>query len=127
MKQNPSIDDLIKYTVKEDGLETPSDDFSDKVMRLVEVQQPLVYRPLISKYMLAAILGGVVLMVLFMLTQGFLPQSNYPYIDNLLKSVSEFHFDITIPSHISYIITSALILLMIQVIIIGKLYKKMYR
>ena len=129
MSQKINIDDLIKNMVKEDGLETPPDGFLNKVMSSVTAanEKPVAYKPLISKYVLAAIFSGAVLIVLFIFGSGYQSKGNYPYLENLLNSIQTFHFNLEIPAHISYIVSSALIMLMIQAVLISGLYKKMYR
>ena len=129
MKGKINIDDLIKNIVKEDGLETPSNGFLNNVMSAVveAKEKPLAYKPLISKYILAAIFSGVVLIALFVYGIGHQTVGNYPYIDHLLNSMQPFHFSLELPDHISYIISCALIMLMIQAILISGLYKKMHR
>ena len=129
MSQKINIDDLIKNMVKEDGQETPPDGFLNKVMSSVTAanEKPVAYKPLISKYVLAAIFSGAVLIVLFIFGSGYQSKGNYPYLENLLNSIQTFHFNLEIPAHISYIVSSALIMLMIQAVLISGLYKKMYR
>ena len=129
MSQKINIDDLIKNMVKEDGLETPPDGFLNKVMSSVTAanEKPVAYKPLISKYVLAAIFSGAVLIVLFIFGSGYQSKGNYPYLENLLNSIQTFHFNLEIPAHISYIVSSALIMLMIQAVLISGLYKKMHR
>ena len=129
MSQKINIDDLIKNMVKEDGLETPPDGFLNKVMSSVVAanEKPIAYKPLISKYGLAAIFSGVVFIVLFIFGSGYQSEGNYPYLENLLNSIQTFHFNLEIPAHISYIVSSALIMLMIQAVLISGLYKKMHR
>ena len=130
MQEKTNIEDLIKNMVREDGLETPSNGFLNNVMSAVMEadKKTLAYKPLISKYVLAAIFSGVALIVLILFSSD-LKQSgnNYPYLDKIVNSFQVFHFDLAIPAHISYIITSALIMLMIQVALIGTLYKKIHR
>lgn len=129
MSQKINIDDLIKNMVKEDGQETPPDGFLNKVMSSVTAanEKPIAYKPLISKYVLAAIFSGAVLIVLFIFGSGYQSKGNYPYLENLLNSIQTFHFNLEIPAHISYIVSSALIMLMIQAVLISGLYKKMHR
>ena len=129
MSQKINIDDLIKNMVKEDGQETPPDGFLNKVMSSVTAanEKPVAYKPLISKYVLAAIFSGAVLIVLFIFGSGYQSKGNYPYLENLLNSIQTFHFNLEIPAHISYIVSSALIMLMIQAVLISGLYKKMHR
>lgn len=129
MNQKINIDDLIKNMVKKDGLETPPDGFLNKVMSGVTAanENPVAYKPLISKYILAAIFSGVVLIVLFIFGSGYQSKGNYPYLENLLNGIQAFHFNLEIPAHISYIVSSALIMLMIQAVLISGLYKKMHR
>lgn len=129
MKEKINIDDLIKNIVKEDGLETPSNGFLNNVMStVVEAnEKPLAYKPLISKYVLAAIFSGVVLIALFVYGIGDQTVGNYPYIDRLLNDMQTFHFNLELPDHISYILSSALIMLMVQAVLISGIYKKMHR
>ena len=129
MNQKINIDDLIKTIVREDGLETPPNGFIDNVMGAVleDNKKSLAYKPLISKYILAAIFSGMFLIVLFIFKSGYQPKENYPYMDKILKGIQTFHFNLGIPDLISYIVSSALIMLMIQAILISGLYKKMHR
>ena len=129
MSHKINIDDLIKNIAKEDGLETPPDGFLNKVMNSVTAanEKPAAYKPLISKYVLSAIFSGVVLIVFFLFGSGYQSEGNYPYLENLLNDVQAFHFNLEIPDHISYIISSALIMLMIQAVLVSGLYKKMHR
>lgn len=127
MNHHTDIDNLIKNMVKEDGLETPSLDFTNRVMNtIMEIDvKPAPYKPLIPKYVLAAIFSGVVLILLFLFTGNSQASGNYsPYVDKILNSLQIFHFNLAMPAQISYIITSVLIMLMIQVILIGSIYKK---
>ena len=127
MNHHTDIDNLIKNMVKEDGLETPSLDFTNRVMNtIMEIDvKPAPYKPLIPKYVLTAIFLGVVLILLFLFTGNSQASGNYsPYVDKILNSLQIFHFNLAMPAQISYIITSVLIMLMIQVILIGSIYKK---
>lgn len=127
MDHQTYIDDLIKNIVKEDGLKKPSNGFTDKVMHTIaEIDvKPVLYKPLIPKYILATLFSGVLLILCFLFTGHFNQAgNNSPYLDKILNSFQTFRFNLDIPSQISYIITSALIMLMIQVILIGTIYKK---
>lgn len=129
MNHQTDIDNLIKNIVKEEGLETPSNGFTDKVMHTISEidMKPAPYKPLIPKYVLVAIFSGVLLISLFLLSGNFQVGNNYsPYLDKVLKSLQIFNFNLAIPVQISYIITSALILLMIQAALIGTIYKKIH-
>lgn len=130
MNQKINIDDLIKNIVKEDGLETPPHGFLNKVMGTVLMtnEKPISYKPLISKYVWVAIFSGVGLIMLFLYTSNFQASGNYPsYLDNILSGFKMFHFNLEIPSHISYIVTSTLIMLMIQVMLISTIYRRIHR
>ena len=130
MNHQTDIDNLIKSMVKEDGLETPSNDFTDKVMHTIKGMdmKPAPYKPLVPKYVFAAIFSGVVLLVLFLFS-GKLNTggNNSSYLDKIVNSLQVFNFDLAIPAHLSYIVTSALIMLMVQVVLIGTIYKKIHR
>lgn len=127
MNHQSDIDNLIKNMLKEQGLESPSNGFTDKVMQtILEMDvKPAPYKPLIPKYVLAAVFSGAILFILFLLRFN-LPAAgnNFTYVYKVLNGLPIFNFNLAIPSQISYIITSALILLMIQVLLIGKIYRK---
>jgi len=80
---------------------------------------------LIPGYVLVTIFSGVGLILFFLFTGNSQAGGNYSlYLDKVLNSLQTFHFSLEISAQISYIITSALILLMIQVALIGTIYKK---
>lgn len=64
--KNKSLESLVDSILKQDRLESPSKDFTSKVMQHIEVLQEkkaIVYKPLISKQVWA-ILGVVLIVVL---------------------------------------------------------------
>ena len=130
MNHQTDIDNLIKKMVREDGLETPSNGFTDEVMHtIMELDvKPVPYKPLVPKYVFAAIFSGVVILVLFLFS-GELKTggNNSSYLDKIVNGFQVFNFDLSIPAHLSYIVTSALIMLMIQVVLIGTIYKRIHR
>ncbi len=130
MNHQTDIDNLIKNVLKEDGLEKPSNGFTGKVMHIIMEMdvKPVSYKPLIPKYVLVGIFSGVVLFILFLFSSNLKQAGNSStYFDKVLNSLQIFQFNLEIPAQFSYIITSALIMLMIQVILIGKIYKKNHR
>ena len=119
-----SIDDLIKKTIQEEGLDIPPSGFSDKVMHSIrESEQPDIYRPLIPKYALVAISGAIALLFIFFLRSGTPAESVPPYLKYIIARISAS----SMPASLSYSIWAALIILVIQSVLIGKLYTKMYR
>jgi hypothetical protein len=130
MNHQTDIDNLIKNMLKEDGLEKPSNGFTDKVMHtIMEADaKPVSYKPLIPKYVLVGIFSGVVLFILFLFSSNLKQAGNSStYFDKVLNSFQVFQFNLEIPAQFSYIITSALILFMIQAALIGTIYKKIHR
>lgn len=130
MEQSPGIDDLIKNTVLEEGLALPSDNFTDKVMGAVmETNRPAtVYKPLIPKYILAAIASLLFLVILVFSMSGYrLQPAKIPWLNKIAGGLKLPHFSLFIPEQISYILASALVMVLIQVFVIGALYKRMYR
>ncbi len=130
MNHQTDIDNLIKNIVREDGLETPSNGFTDKVMHTIKGMdmKPSPYKPLVPKYVFAAIFSGVVILVLFLFS-GELKTggNNSSYLDKIINSLQFFNFDLAIPAHPSYMVTSALIMLMIQEVLNGTIYKRIHR
>lgn len=130
MEHKPDIDDLIKNIVREEGLDAPANGFTDKVMGTVmETSRKVsVYKPLIPKYIFTGIVSFLCLVILFAFASGYqLQATKIPYLDRIANSIKMLHFSIAMPTEISYILTSALIMVLIQVFVIGALYKRMHR
>jgi hypothetical protein len=130
MEHKHNIDDLIKNVVREEGLDSPPNEFTDKLMgAIMETDREAnVYKPLIPKRILLGMVSLFLLVMLVALTGGFQSQvTKIPYLDRIANSIKLPHFSIAIPTEISYILTSALIMVLIQVFIIGSLYKRMHR
>jgi hypothetical protein len=130
MEHKPGMDGLIKNIVLEEGLEAPSYDFTDKVMSTVMEtnSKVIVYKPLIPKYVLAGIASLLFLFLLFPFLSGYqLQAAKIPWLDKIANGFKMFHFSLSIPAEISYILASALVMVLIQVFVIGALYKRMYR
>lgn len=128
MNQKIDIESLIKSVIKEEGLESPSVDFSEKIMSTIKTSNSKVkiYEPLIPGSVLKVIFSSLALVTLYIIfTSGH--QTQMTYFDNFLNRFKSLHIDLEIPANISYIIISALIMLMIQVIMISKFYRKMQR
>ena len=128
MHHKPDIDDLIKTIVQEEGLDSPSNGFLDKVMGTVRETNGKVnvYKPLIPKYILTGIFS---LVILFVIASGYqqLVAGNSHYLDSIVNGIKILHFNLEMPADISYILISALIMIMIQTVVISTLYKRMHR
>ncbi len=62
-QQSKELEQLVAKAMQKSTLETPSFQFTDKVMTAINAEQKSIsihYRPLIPKYMWAAIIVGVV-------------------------------------------------------------------
>lgn len=130
MERKPEIDDLIKKVILEEGLDKPSVEFADKVMSAVmhESATVNVYKPLIPKSILAAIVFILLAVIGFALTKGDQTQAGYiPYFNKIVNNINLSHFSFGIPAEISYILTSALIMILIQAFVIRSFYKRMHR
>lgn len=130
MEHKAGIDDLIKNVVTEEGLDAPSAGFAGRVMVTVMEINPEVkaYKPLIPKYILAVIVAVLLLAFLFLSMSGYpLQATKIPYLDNLANVFKMPRWGISMPVEISYILASALIMLLAQVFVISRLYKKMHQ
>ncbi len=73
MKEDKHIEDLIDQMMKNQTLETPSFDFTSKVMDRVSVSQKnkaFEYKPLISKQTSLIVLSILVILISYVLQQG---------------------------------------------------------
>ncbi|MEO8765556.1 MAG: hypothetical protein ABI416_14755 [Ginsengibacter sp.] len=130
MEHMRDIDDLIKNIVHEEDLEAPSSGFTNSVMDTLMAtnRKAKAYKPLIPKYILAGITALLLLIILLPIMSGYqVPATKIPWLDKITNGFTMPHLSITIPGEISYILTSALILVLIQVFVIGTLYKRMHR
>ncbi len=130
MEHKHKIDDLIKNIVCEEGLDTPPNDFTENVMGAImeTSRKASVYKPLIPKRILVGVISFLCFIILFTFASGYqLQATKIPYLNKIANSIKIPHFSIAIPAEISYILTSALIMVLIQVFIIGSLYKRMHR
>ena len=82
----------------------------------------------IPKYILAGIVALEFLIILVASMSGYeVPPTKIHWLDKIPNGFTMPHFSMAIPGEISYILTSALILVLIQVFVIGALYKRMHR
>ena len=128
MEHKPNIDDLIKNVVKEEGLDTPPAGFAGRVMGAVMQTTPEVkaYRPLIPKYILAIVVAVLLLVVSFFSMNGSLQTTDGSYINKLANSFKIPHWSFSMPVGISYIVASAMVMLLVQGFVISRIYKKMH-
>lgn len=130
MEHKPGIDDLIKNIILEEGLEVPSIGFTNKVMSgVMETNSKVaVYKPLIPKYILAGIGSLLFLVIVFAFMSGYqLQPTKITWLNKLSNGFNVPYLSLSIPAEISYILASALVMVLMQAFVIGALYKKMYR
>lgn len=130
MEYKPGIDDLIKNITLEEGLQKPSDGFTNKVMSAIleADSKAAVYKPLIPKYILAGIASFLFLVIMFAFMSGYrLQATKIAWLDKIVNGFKMPHFSLSLPEEISYILASTLVMGLIQVFVIGALYKRMYR
>ncbi|WP_439150869.1 hypothetical protein [Winogradskyella sp.] len=97
-KDDKRIEDLVNKLMEADALESPSFDFTDKVMSKVEAlntSEVTVYRPLIPKYIWWLMASGFIALVGYMFfkqpneTASLSERYNLPDVSfNLLESLS---------------------------------------
>lgn len=69
-KNEKSIDDLMKKVVKQVDLHSPSLDFTNNLLKAIEKQPVIVYKPLISKTVWYVIAACVTLILVFSVDTG---------------------------------------------------------
>lgn len=130
MKRETDIDALIKVTVKSEGLHSPDSGFTDNVMTSLQKNTGTAYKPLLPTNIFAGIFCFAVLVIAYILlmpidkTETLFQISIFKNITEYLGSIS---FHIEWPTNISYIAISALLLLLIQVILISRVFRSIYR
>ncbi len=129
MKQEINIDDLIRSTVKTEGIQSPDASFTERVMAdVADIQiKHSLYKPLISRKGFIAILCFIALiiaMIFFVPTAQSSILFNTSFFDNILTYFKTHQFKIEIPGSIAYILTSALLMLFLQAIVISKFFRK---
>lgn len=129
MKKEIEIDDLIRSTLKNEDIQSPGSNFTEKVMseiNNVQIEQT-AYKPLISGRVLAGVFCFIALIVGLLY---FFPSSqsstlnDTSFIDKIQGYFNTLQFSIKIPDSISYIIISALLMIFLQVILISKYIRK---
>lgn len=131
MKTNKNIEDFTKYIIKESNVEGPSNNFVDKVMNRINLENNLIhkniYKPLISK------LGWIIISIVLILSSiyfwskkfsspNYLPELNLSFSTNL--SLTKIFNEINIPSTFTFVFVFFTILVVIQLLIIKKYFDK---
>ncbi|MBN9350811.1 MAG: hypothetical protein J0H55_08995 [Chitinophagaceae bacterium] len=129
MDRDSHIDNLIKQTLKGEGLEMPPVDFSNKVMdRISKTSMENIYKPIISKRIFLSVLAGAVLVVLVtILLVKDPPSGTISTLNHFLDRIPDFHFRISLPPYILYSALGILVMVLVQTIFIGKIYRRMFR
>ncbi|HVZ98430.1 MAG TPA: hypothetical protein VG847_16225 [Chitinophagaceae bacterium] len=130
MEQKQDLDDLIKNMVKEEGIESPSIDFTNNVMNALSrgKNESLVYKPLIPKSILFAAGAIIILSMTFLSASGYLSNTNSSsYLYKIINAVKIPRVNLQIPALFSYILGSALIMVMVQAFVLGGFFKKLYK
>lgn len=129
MKQKIDIDDLIRSTLRSEGMYSPGKDFTERVMSGLGEAPTLSgsYKPLLSRKILIGIICLVALIIAFIFfTPAGQSQSlfNTTFADKMVNYFSNLQFKFEIPTSISYIIVCALLMLLVQAILISKFISK---
>lgn len=127
MKADTHIDDLIKQSLIEEGLEKPSEVLGEKIMEAISAASlDEIYRPILPKRVLLAIPVIIALCIAgIFLIQGVHFTDSYPLLSKWLDKISGFHFAISLPSYITYGLLGALILLLVQLVFVGRKYERL--
>lgn len=71
MEEDRNLEDFIRKSIKEVGLENPSKDFTDNVLNIIENKAPaptnLVFKPLLSKTTWFVILSAVAAIFIYLI------------------------------------------------------------
>ncbi|HRN74075.1 MAG TPA: hypothetical protein PLM81_13185 [Ginsengibacter sp.] len=127
MKADTHIDDLIKQSLIEEGLEKPSEVLGEKIMEAISATSiDEIYRPILPKRLLLAIPIIIVLCVAgIFLIHGVHFTGSYPVLNKWLDKISGFHITISLPSYITYGLLGSLILLLVQLVFVGRKYERL--
>ena len=127
MKADTHIDDLIKQSLIEEGLEKPSEVLGEKIMEAISATSiDEIYRPILPKRLLLAIPIIIVLCVAgIFLIQGVHFTGSYPLLNKWFDKISRLHFAISLPSYITYGLLGSLILLLVQLVFVWRKYVRL--
>lgn len=127
-ESDKNIEKLIDKIMAKSTLESPSLDFTSKVMSQIVVAekskiQP--YKPLISTPIWIVVLGGVISLILYA-TFGNEPYNSkigHLYVENISSIFSEFHFS----KNTIYAILIVPLMILIQTLVLKNYYDKKYQ
>ncbi len=128
---NKKLDDFVEKVVKDSSLESPSLDFTNKIMSKIETisqSEITVYRPLISKkawFIIATlIIGGLTYLMLGdnMQTTGWFDSLDYSLITN--NKITEKIGSVTFSKTLMYAITFFAVVFFIQIPLLKNYFDK---
>ncbi|RKS94993.1 hypothetical protein BC952_0631 [Flavobacterium limicola] len=127
-ESDKNIKKLIGDIFAESNLESPSIDFTSKVMSQILVVEKIKiqhYTPLISKTIWIVIIGSLISLILYF---AFWNESNnseigYSYVVNISNIFSEFHFSI----NTIYAILIVPLMILVQIPLLKNYYDKKYQ
>lgn len=133
-KLDKRIDQLVGKVMKESTLETPSFDFTSKVMQHVVAtskSKATVYEPLISKRVWFVIFTCVLVLVVFVTLNGN-TQNNDLFSSINANIISKLKFSnpllgFTLPSTTMYAIVMLLVMLFVQLPILKNYFDKRFQ
>lgn len=131
MKANhQSLDDLIKLTVKSEGLFSPSADFTREVMTSISraKKNRLTYRPLIPNYFMVGLAGILFATIVLQLFFPILPANalQHAFLDRALEGMNLFIKGWPLSQRFTYIAGAALLMLFLQSWMICRWYRKIH-
>ena len=100
MEENKKLDDFIRKTIKEVGLEKPSPNFTNLVLSKIQAEEEKAaifqFQPILSKKVWFIIIGGVIALFAYLLL-GDLEIENPWFSISRLNQLTAYDLSVTIP------------------------------
>jgi hypothetical protein len=127
-ESDKNIEKFIGEIMAESTLESPSIDFTSKVMSQILVAEKSKiqdYKPLISTPIWIVILGSLISLILYTAfgNESYNSGMGHLYVVNILNIFSEFHF----PKNTIYAILIVPLMILVQIPLLKNYYDKKYK
>jgi hypothetical protein len=127
-ESDKNIEKIIGEIMAESTLESPSIDFTSKVMSqilVVEKSKIQHYKPLISTPIWIVILGSLISLILYTAfwNESYNSEIGHSYVVNIPNIFSEFHFS----KNIIYAILIVPLMILVQIPLLKNYYDKKYQ
>jgi len=127
-ESDKNIEKFIEKIMAESTLDTPSTDFTSKVMSQILVAEKIKiqqYTPLISKTIWTVIIGSLISLILYASAgnEQYDSEIGESYVLNIANIFSEFHFS----TNTIYAILIVPLMILVQIPILKNYYDKKYQ